>query len=114
MSTAKCYLKPIRNRENLKIITEAHIRRLLLKSKRCVGIEYERHGQVYDVQVGHEIILSAGAIGSPQILELSGIGRPEVLKAHGVRVLQLASVERTFVITLFPIAVENFQGQLFL
>ena len=58
MSTAECYLKPIRNRKNLKIITEAHIRRLLLKSKRCVGIEYERHGQVYDVQVGHEIILT--------------------------------------------------------
>ena len=93
MSTAECYLKPIRDRQNLKVITEAHIHRLILESKRCIGVEYERGGQVLRVRAGREIILSAGAIGSPQVLELSGVGRPDVLKAHGVKVLhELAPV----------------------
>ena len=93
MSTAECYLKPIRDRQNLNIITEAHIRRLILEGKRCVGVEYERGGQVHYVRAAREIILSAGAIGSPQILELSGIGRPEILKAQGIGVLhELAAV----------------------
>lgn len=86
MSTAECYLKPIRHRRNLTVLTEAHTRRLVLEGKRCVGVRYQRGGRIHEARAGREVILSAGAVGSPQILELSGIGRPDVLRAHGIEV----------------------------
>lgn len=87
MSTATCYLKPARGRTNLHIITEAMTQRVLLDGNRCIGVEYMRRGQTVLAHAGEEVILSAGAVGSPQILELSGIGRPEVLQAHSIPVL---------------------------
>jgi choline dehydrogenase len=60
--------------------------RLVLEGKRCVGVVYEQGGRQVEVRAAREVILSAGAVNSPQILELSGIGRPEVLKAHGIEV----------------------------
>ena len=87
MSTAECYLKTARHRQNLMIVTEAHVSRLILEGKRCVGVTYERGGQVHEARACREVILSAGAIGSPQILELSGIGRPDLLKACGIELL---------------------------
>ena len=86
-STAYCYLDPARNRPNLKIQTGAMTETLILEGKRCVGVEYERRGQVHHARAAREVVLSAGAIGSPQIMELSGIGRPELLKTHGLEVL---------------------------
>ncbi|HEX2885573.1 GMC family oxidoreductase [Vineibacter terrae] len=86
MSTAHCYLAPARKRANLRIVTEAPVLRLLLDGARCTGVAYEQHGQVVEARAGREVVLSAGAVKSPQILELSGIGRPEVLAAHGVAV----------------------------
>ena len=86
MSTAHCYLRPAMNRPNLNIVTEALTQRLILEGKRCVGVAYEQGGRTVEARAGREVILSSGAIGSPQILELSGIGRPEVLKAHGIEV----------------------------
>jgi len=87
MSTAECYLKTARHRQNLTIVTEAHTNRLILEGKRCVGVTYERGGQIHEARARREVILSAGAIGSPHILELSGIGRPDLLKTHGIEVL---------------------------
>ena len=86
MSTARCYLDAARGRRNLTIATEAHTRRLLFNGKRCVGVAYRRGGQIVEAGVRREVILSAGAIGSPQILELSGVGRPAILKAQGIEV----------------------------
>ena len=86
MSTAHCYLRPVMGRGNLHIVTEALTQRLILEGKRCVGVAYSQGGRVTEARAGREVILSAGAIGSPQILELSGIGRPEVLQAHGIAV----------------------------
>jgi choline dehydrogenase len=73
-------------RPNLHVVTGAMTRRVILEGSRCVGIEYSRGGQFITERAGREVILCAGAIGSPQILELSGIGRPEILDAAGIAV----------------------------
>jgi choline dehydrogenase len=86
MSVSHCYLDPARHRPNLNIVSEATARRVLLEGRRCVGIAYERHGQTIEARANREVILSAGAVATPQLLELSGIGRPDVLKAHGIAV----------------------------
>ena len=86
MSVAHCYLDPAKRRSNLRIVTEASARRVLLEGRRCVGIVYEHRGRRIEARANREVILSAGAIATPQLLELSGIGRPEVLKAHGIAV----------------------------
>jgi len=86
MSVARCYLKPATTRPNLKIVTEAPTRRIVLDGKRCTGIVYERWGRQVEARAGREVILCAGGVASPHLLELSGIGNPEILKAHGIEV----------------------------
>ncbi len=87
MSVAHCYLKPAMSRPNLRVVTEAPTRRILLEGKRCVGVVYERWGREVEARAAKEVILCAGAVATPQLLELSGIGRPEVLKTHGINVV---------------------------
>ena len=84
MNTAKAFLRT-RSGQALKVETHAHTRRVLLEGGRCVGVEYEQNGQVHTARAG-EVILSAGAIGSPQILQLSGIGPGALLQKHGIAV----------------------------
>jgi choline dehydrogenase len=86
MSTAHCYLRPAAGRANLRVVAEAATRRLLLEGKRCVGVAYEAGGREVEARCGRAVIVSAGAVATPQLLELSGIGRPEVLQAHGIEV----------------------------
>jgi choline dehydrogenase len=86
MSVSHCYLDPARRRPNLNVITEVPVRRVVLDGRRCTGVVYERWGQRIEARATREVILSAGAIATPQLLELSGIGRPEILKAHGIAV----------------------------
>jgi choline dehydrogenase len=86
MSVAHCYLEPAMRRRNLTVLTEAPTRRLTFEGKRCTGIVYERWGRETAVRAGREVILSAGAVATPQLLELSGIGAPEILKKHGIEV----------------------------
>ncbi|MGI9451395.1 MAG: GMC family oxidoreductase, partial [Geminicoccaceae bacterium] len=86
MSTAYCYLRPAKRRPNLKIVAEAMVQSLLLDGSRCIGVTYEHHGQMIDVQAAKEVILCAGGVASPQVLELSGIGRPDVIKSQGIEV----------------------------
>lgn len=89
-SSAKAFIAPIkRNRSNLVIETHAHTRGLLFAKddpKRVTGVSYSHKGQPSQgtLRAGGEVILSAGAIGSPQILELSGIGQGAVLQRAGV------------------------------
>ncbi|MDP6690440.1 MAG: GMC family oxidoreductase N-terminal domain-containing protein, partial [Alphaproteobacteria bacterium] len=85
MSTAHCYLRPAIARSNLHVVTEALTHGLVLEGKRCLGVTYAQAGITIEARA-REVILSAGAIGSPQILELSGIGKPDVLQAHGIDV----------------------------
>ena len=97
MSTAHCYLRPAMKRPNLQVITEALTHRVILEGTRCVGVEFETGGQRRIARAGREVILSAGAVCTPQILELSGIGRPDVLGQHGIAVQHdLAAVGENF------------------
>jgi choline dehydrogenase len=86
MSVSHCYLEPAMRRPNLSVMTEASVRRVLLEGRRCVGVVYQHQGRQVEVRPSREVILSAGAVATPQLLELSGIGRPEVLQAHGIAV----------------------------
>lgn len=85
-STARGYLKPARGRPNLHIVTEALVERVILDGKRAVGVEYNVGGQTRQARAGREIVLSGGAVNSPQILQLSGIGAGDLLSQRGVAV----------------------------
>ncbi len=80
MSTARCYLDPVRNRGN-RFETEALTERLLLDGKRCTGVRYLVAGQVREALAGRTVVVSAGAFNSPQLLELSGIGNACAISA---------------------------------
>ncbi|MCX7363527.1 MAG: GMC family oxidoreductase N-terminal domain-containing protein [Alphaproteobacteria bacterium] len=86
MSTAHCYLDPIRKRPNLHIETDALAEALLLDGKRCTGVRYSVGGTPREARAAREVVVSGGSINSPQLLELSGIGQPERLKALGIEV----------------------------
>ena len=83
-SAKKAYIDPIRSRKNLRIITRAHVTRLMAKGNKIIGVEYQSGGLKHEIKAGREVILSAGAIQSPQILELSGIGKPDHLNGLGI------------------------------
>jgi choline dehydrogenase len=85
-STAKAFLEPAMTRSNLHLEIKAHTTKVILEGSRAVGIAYRQGGVDREARAGRAVILSAGAVQSPQILELSGIGRPEILGAHGIRV----------------------------
>ncbi|HLX97499.1 MAG TPA: GMC family oxidoreductase N-terminal domain-containing protein, partial [Roseiarcus sp.] len=86
-SAATAFLKPILKRPNLRFVTGAHVERILFEGRRAVGMRYSENGQSREARARGEIILTAGAIGSPQLLELSGIGAPDRLNAIGVPVV---------------------------
>lgn len=86
MSTAHCYLDPIRKRQNLRIETNALTGSLLLEGKRCIGVRYSIGGTALEALATREVVVSAGTINSPQLLELSGIGQPEILREFGIDV----------------------------
>ena len=85
-SAARAYLAPNRSRPNLKIITHAHCARIVLEGRRAVGVSYYFKDQLHQVRARGEVVLSAGAFGSPQLLMLSGIGAPQELARHGIPV----------------------------
>jgi choline dehydrogenase len=86
MSTARCYLDPIRKRPNLHIETGALAEALVLDGKRCTGIRYAIGGDRREATAARDIVVSAGSINAPQLLELSGIGQPERLRNLGIEV----------------------------
>lgn len=84
-SSARAYLHPIRQRPNLTIMTSALVSRVLFEGKRAVGVAYRnREGQTVELQARREVLLSGGAINSPQLLLLSGIGPRAELERHGI------------------------------
>jgi choline dehydrogenase len=85
-SAADAFLRPVRKRDSLEIATNAVAHRILLDGERATGVEYERGGKVERARAEREVIVSAGAYGSPQLLMLSGIGPAEHLGEHGVEV----------------------------
>ena len=86
-SSAAAYLAPIKNRKNLHILTQAQTQKILFTRKRARAVQLKMNGIEQVISARREIILCAGAIGSPQILMLSGIGNAEMLKPHGIEVL---------------------------
>ncbi len=83
-SAAVGYLNPVKKRPNLDVVTHALAHRVLLDGKQAVGIEYSVEGRTQTAYADAEVLLSAGAIGSPQILQLSGVGGGALLAAAGV------------------------------
>ncbi len=85
-SAARSYLRPAMRRPNLQVVTNALVHRVILEGRRAVGVEFTRGGAKERADAAAEVIVSAGAIGSPHILQLSGIGDPDHLSAIGVDV----------------------------
>ncbi|WP_114970581.1 GMC family oxidoreductase [Rhodoferax ferrireducens] len=85
-SASARYLKPVLSRPNLRVMTGALVKRVVIEGKRATGIEYLHRGQSHIVHANREIILSGGAINSPQLLQLSGIGDPLDIRPHGISV----------------------------
>ena len=88
LSASRAFLRPAMGRKNLKVETHAQVTRILFEGKRAVGVEYARHGQRLTARAGSDVILSGGALNSPQLLQLSGIGPGPLLQSLGIDVLQ--------------------------
>ena len=87
-STAGTFLRDAKGRANLRIVTEATATKLLFQGKRCVGVAFRRGDKDERATAAREVVLSGGAINSPQLLQVSGIGAAAHLKSIGVDVLQ--------------------------
>jgi choline dehydrogenase len=87
VNTARAFLKPVRSRPNLRIVAQAQAKRVLVENRRAVGVEARVAGADRIAHARGEVILSAGAIGSPHLLELSGIGQPDRLRGLGTDVV---------------------------
>jgi choline dehydrogenase len=88
LSASRAYLDPVRHRSNLRVETRAFVTRILFDGTRATGVEYVKgRGAARKVLAG-DVILSGGAINSPQTLQLSGIGNAEQLRALGIDVVQ--------------------------
>ncbi len=85
-SSSRAFLRPALNRKNLTVISGALVERVLFQNKRAIGVSYQKGGVSQQVS-GGRIILSAGALQSPQILQLSGIGPAAVLKKHNIKTI---------------------------
>ena len=87
-STSRAYLAPIRSRPNLHVLTGANATKIRTSNNRAIGIEYVRGGQWHYAAVRSDVILSAGAVASPQLLMLSGIGPAAHLHDHGIELVR--------------------------
>ena len=87
-SAVNAYLEPATNRPNLEVKTNVLVQRIVVKDRRAIAVEFLEHGRREQVKASQEVLLSAGAIGSPQLLMLSGIGDPEHLRPLGIDVVQ--------------------------
>lgn len=86
-NASKAFLRPAMKRPNLTIITGALTERVVFEGKRCVGVEYRGDGVSYIAKARCEVVLSAGAVNSPQLLELSGVGNGARLQGLGIDVV---------------------------
>lgn len=90
-NTAKAFLRPALKRDNLTLWHSTQVNRLLFdtqgNSQRCIGVEVERNGNTQRAMVSKEVVLCAGAIGTPHLLQLSGVGPSELLNEHAIEVV---------------------------
>ena len=86
LSAAGAYLHPVMDRPDLRVVTRAHVTRILFEGTRAGGVEYRRRGRLAEARAG-EVVLCGGAINTPQLLQLSGVGPAGVLSEAGVEPL---------------------------
>jgi choline dehydrogenase len=85
-NSVRAFLKPVRHRKNLTILSKAHAERISFSGKRATGLDFGLDGEAVRLEIKRELILAAGAIGTPQLLQLSGIGPAGLLAKHGIPV----------------------------
>jgi choline dehydrogenase-like flavoprotein len=83
-SSARAFLKPVLGRSNLRLETSVLVERLVFDGKRCAGVRFRQDGRLMEARAKGEVVLSAGAVGSPQILQLSGVGPADWLTEQGI------------------------------
>jgi choline dehydrogenase len=86
-SAADAFLRPAIRRGNVRLMTHAHVRRILLEGRRAVGIEFDTGGETGTARARREVIVAAGAVDSPKLLQLSGVGPGALLQRHGLAVV---------------------------
>ena len=87
-SAADAFLRPVRHRRNLSIVTDVHALQILFEGRRAAGVRCWRHGREEIARASREVIVCGGALGSPQLLMLSGVGPAEDLRRHRIPVIQ--------------------------
>ncbi|MEM8794250.1 MAG: GMC family oxidoreductase N-terminal domain-containing protein [Pseudomonadota bacterium] len=90
-NSSKAFLRPVKSRANLEIVTGAHAERLILEAddsgqNRCTGVQVNVNGSSHTFTATGEVVMCSGAIGTPQIMQLSGIGDPSLLQGQGIEV----------------------------
>ncbi|MFA5520370.1 MAG: GMC family oxidoreductase N-terminal domain-containing protein [Castellaniella sp.] len=83
-TAAKAFLRPIRHRENLTVITDALVDRVIFDGKTARGVQFLQDGVRVQARAHREVLLAAGAIGSPHLLQRSGVASPDLLHTHGI------------------------------
>ena len=86
-STSVTYLHPIKQRQNLTLITNIQVSKIIIENSSAIGVEIKNKNELEKIFAEKEVLLSAGAINSPQILMLSGVGPEEELKNHGIKII---------------------------
>ena len=110
-STARAFLRPALRRPNLRVETGALACRLLFDGKRCTGVLLRRGERTLVARAAREVIVAAGAVGSPHLLQLSGIGEPEHLRSLGIALVQAApDVGRNLIDHLSALLVHRVRG----
>ena len=87
-SSAVAYLNPAKGRTNLEIITGFQVETILFEDRKATGVAGTKNGKPVTVQARKEVVLSAGALASPQLLMVSGVGDPESLASQGIELVQ--------------------------
>ena len=86
LNTVRAFLKPIKHRKNLEVFTNCEVSNLIIENNRVSGVKIIQNQIENKILCNKEVVLSAGAIGSPKILELSGIGNPKILNDIGIKI----------------------------
>jgi choline dehydrogenase len=86
-SASKAYLRPIKHRSNLTVLTGARTTKLEFEGKRCTGVRFLKDGEQHIARAHREVVMAAGAIGTPQLLQASGVGPAGLLGSLGIPVV---------------------------
>jgi choline dehydrogenase len=86
-SSASAFLRPVVHRPNLTVLTRAQAGKVIFRGRTAVGVEWIRNGELCHATADREVVLSAGALQSPQLLQLSGIGPADLLRGFGIPIV---------------------------